>query len=108
MPSEGSSGQRERRGAITKAGNTRLRMLLIEGAKSTLRTSILGKKSKRLLARQKGNDAGVVAYADRANRRLHRVYGRLTTRGVHHNKATVAVARELSCFVWGMMNGRID
>ncbi len=107
VPGEQSSGQRERRGAITKAGNTRLRMLLIEGAKSTLRTSILGKKSKRLLARQKGNDAEVVAYADRANRRLHRVYGRLTIRGVHHNKATVAVARELSCFVWGMMTGRI-
>jgi transposase len=108
VPSEESSGQRERRGTITKAGNTRLRMLLIEGAKSTLRASAFGKKSKRLLARQKGNDAEVIAYADRANRRLHRVYGRLTTRGVHHNKATVAVARELSCFVWGMMNNRID
>lgn len=108
VPSEDSSGNRERRGAITKAGNTRLRLLLIEGAKSTLRSSVCGRKSKRLAARQSGNAAEVVAYADKANRRLHRVYGRLVDRGVHHNKATVAVARELSCFVWGMMNGRIS
>ena len=108
VPSEDSSGSRERRGPITKAGNTRLRLLLIEGAKSTLRSSVYGKKSKRLAARQSGNDAEVIAYADKANRRLHRVYGRLVSRGVHHNKATVAVARELSCFVWGMMNGRIS
>lgn len=107
VPSEESSGQKERRGGITKAGNTRLRFLLIEGAKSTLRGKVYGQKSKRLKARQKGNEAGVIAYADRANRRLHRVYDRLVARGVHYNKATVAVARELSCFIWGMMNGRI-
>ena len=108
VPSEESSGQKEHRGAITKAGNTRLRLLLIEGAKSTLRSNIYGKKSKRLLARQKGNDPDVIAYADRANRRLHKTYDRLTAKGVHHNKATVAVAREMACFVWGMMNNRID
>jgi transposase len=108
VPGENSSGLRERRGSITKAGNTRLRLLLIEGAKSTLRSSIYGKKPKRLHARQRGNDPGVIAYADRANRRLHKVYSNLISRGVHHNKATVAVARELSCFIWGMMNERID
>jgi hypothetical protein len=108
VPSEESSGQKERRGAITKAGNTRLRLLLIEGAKSTLRSNIYGKKSKRLLARQKGNPPDVIAYADRANRRLHKSYDRLTAKGVHHNKATVAVAREMACFVWGMMNDRMD
>jgi hypothetical protein len=85
-----------------------LRLLLIEGANSTLRSHIYGKKSKRLLARQKGNDPDVIAYADRANRRFHRVYTNLVARGVHHNKATVAVARELSCFIWGMMNNRIN
>lgn len=108
VPSEASSGLKERRGAITKAGNTRLRLLLVEGAKSTLRSNIYGKKSKRLLARQNGNEPEVIAYADRANRRLHNVYSRLTAKGVHHNKATVAVAREMACFVWGMMNNRID
>ena len=108
VPSEESSGQRERRGGITKAGNTRLRLLLIEGANSTLRSKVYGQKSKRLLARQRGNDPAVIAYADRANKRLHQVYSRLTSHGVHSNKATVAVARELSCFIWGMMNDRIE
>lgn len=67
-----------------------------------------GQKSKRLKARQAGNEAQVIAYADRANRRMHRRYNQLTLRGVHSNKAKVAVARELSCFIWGMMNDRID
>jgi transposase len=108
VPSENSSGQREWRGTITKAGNTRLRLLLIEGAKAAMRSSLYGQKSKRLMARQKGNSPEVIAYADRANRRLHRVYSKLITHGVHHNKATVAVARELSCFIWGMMNDKIS
>jgi transposase len=106
--SEDSSGQREKRGGITKAGNTRLRTLLIESTKSTLRSKMYGKKSKRLQARQRGNDPAVIAYADRANRRLHKVYSNLTSRGVHTNKATAAVARELSCFIWGMMTDKIE
>jgi transposase len=108
VPGEDSSGQRERRGKITKAGNTRLRVLLVEGANATLRSSLYGQKSKRLKARQEGNELNVIAYADRANRRLHHVYHHLTIRGVNKNKATVAVARELSCFIWGMMNNKID
>ena len=108
VPSENSSGQRQWRGTITKAGNTRLRLLLIEGAKAAMRSSLYGQKSKRLMARQKGNSPEVIAYADRANRRLHRVYSKLVSHGVHHNKATVAVARELSCFIWGMMNDKIS
>lgn len=84
-----------------------MRLLLIEGANSTLKSSLYGQKSKRLKARQNGNGPEVIAYADKANRRLHRVYGNLTNHGVNRNKATVAVARELSCFIWGMMNGRI-
>lgn len=108
VPGENSSGQREQRGGITKAGNARVRLLLIEGANSTLRSKIYGQKSKRLIARQKGNEPDVISYADRANRRLHKVYSNLVARGVHHNKATVAVARELSCFIWGMMNERTN
>lgn len=108
VPSEDSSGKRERRGAITKAGNSRIRLLLVEAANSTLRSSMYGKKSKRLLARQKGQESDVIAYADRANRRLHTVHNRLVSRGVLSNKAKIAAARELSCFVWGMMTGNIE
>lgn len=108
VPSENSSGQRELRGGITKTGNVRLRKLLVEGANATLRGGMYGQKSKRLKARQAGSEAQVIAYADRANRRMHHVYNHLVFRGVHRNKAKVAVARELSCFIWGMMNERID
>ncbi len=38
VPSEDSSGKREKRGTITKAGNSRLRLLLIEAANATLRS----------------------------------------------------------------------
>ncbi|MCF7943771.1 MAG: IS110 family transposase [Spirochaetia bacterium] len=108
VPSEDSSGKRERRGTITKAGNSRIRLLLVEAANSTLRSSMYGKKSKRLLARQNGHEADVIAYADRANRRLHKVYNHLVSRGVLSNKAKIAAARELSCFVWGMMTSNIE
>ncbi len=108
VPSEASSGQRELKGGITKTGNIQLRKLLVQGANATLRGGMYGQKSKRLKARQTGNEAQVIAYADRANRRMHRRYNQLTARGVHSNKAKVAVARELSCFIWGMMNDRID
>jgi transposase len=108
IPSEDSSGQRELRGGITKSGNVRLRKLLVESSNATLRGKVYGQKSKRLKSRQAGNEARVIAYADRANRRMHRIYNHLTSRGVHSNKAKVAVARELSCFIWGMMNDRTD
>ena len=39
VPSERSSGERQRRGRITKAGNTRLRWLLVEAAWRVLRSS---------------------------------------------------------------------
>ena len=108
VPSEASSGQRELRGGITKTGNVRLRKLLVESANATLRGNVYGQKSKRLKARQAGNEVQVIAYADRANRRMHRRYNQLTSRGVHNNKARVAVARELSCFIWGMMNDKTE
>jgi transposase len=108
VPREDSSGQRERRGGITKGGNIRLRMLLIEGANAATRGNLYGAKSKKLKARQAGNTAQVIAYADRAQRRLHRTYNKLVLNSVPRNKAIVAVARELSCFIWGMMNDCID
>jgi len=104
VPREDSSGQRERRGGITKGGNIRLRTLLTEGANGATRGSLYG----TLKARQAGNPAQVIAYADRAQRRLHRTYNKLVSNSVPRNKAIVAVARELSCFIWGMMNDRID
>ena len=46
----------------------------------------------------------MIAYADKANERLRRKYYRMIFNGKKHNVAVTAIARELSCFIWGMMN----
>ena len=105
-PGEHSSGESCGRRGITKAGNSHLRQLLIEAAGGICKGQI-GKKSKDLIARQKGNLAEVIAYADKANVRLRSKYYRLTRHGKKRNVAVAAVARELACFVWGMMTDNI-
>ena len=50
----------------------------------------------------------VIAYADKATKRLMKKYEDLRKRNVPHNKAIVATARELACFVWGMETGNIN
>ena len=102
VPSEHSSGEKERRGGITKAGNCHLRMLLIESAQSYGRGKV-GYKSKMLKSRQSGNSKEIVHYADRANERLRRKFYKMIFEGKAHNVAKTAVARELTCFIWGMM-----
>ena len=107
VPGEDSSGGGRNRLAITKAGNSHLRRLLVESSQSYSRGTI-GFKSKELKKRQEGNPPEVVAYADRANERLRRRYYRMTLKnGAKRNVAIVAVARELACFVWGMMTDEI-
>jgi transposase len=105
-PGEHSSAESGGRLGITKAGNSHLRRLLIEAAGGICKGQI-GKKSKDLIARQKGNTADVIAYADKANVRLRSKYYRLTRHGKKRNVAVAAVARELACFVWGMMTDNI-
>ncbi len=63
----------------------------------------VGYKSKALKARQSGSSRETIAYADRANERLRRRYYNLTFSGKPTNVAKTAVARELACFIWGMM-----
>ena len=103
-PGENSSGGDRNQLSITKAGNTHVRRLLVEAAQSFGKGQI-GYKSKALKERQSANPPETIAYADKANERLRRKYYRLT---LHHGKkanvAKTAVARELACFIWGMMN----
>ena len=70
-PGENSSGVHIHRTGITKAGNSHLRLLLIEAAGGICKGAI-GHKSKDLIGRQKGNPAEVISYADKANARLRR------------------------------------
>jgi len=106
VPGEFSSGEKRKRLGITKAGNSHVRRLMIQSAQS-IGGGRVGYKSKALKKRQCGNSAETIAYADRANERLRRKYYRMMSRGVKRNVIITAIARELSCFMWGMMTDHV-
>jgi transposase len=108
VPSEESSGSTQRKGGITKAGNSQIRRMLVESAQSYTRGAI-GHKSKELNRRQNGNELSVISYADKANERLRRKFYRMVlNNGTPRNKAATAIARELACFMWGLMTDNIS
>ena len=107
VPGEHSSNGNGPGMGITKAGNGHLRKMLILASQSMCRGSV-GAKSRELKRRQKGMSEEVIDYADRGNERLRRRYYRLIQKGKCRNVAVTAVARELACFIWGMMNDHID
>ena len=85
-----------------------MRRLLIEAAQSYSR-GVVGHKSKTLKERQEGNPPEVIAYADKANTRLRRRYYHMVLQnGRKANAAKTAIARELMCFMWGMVTGNIE
>ncbi len=106
-PGEHSSSNSVKRLGISKAGNSHLRCLLIEAAKGICKGAI-GHKSKELRSRQKGQSAEIIAYADKANTRLRSKYYKMIRHEKKKNVAVAAVARELACFIWGMMTGNIS
>jgi transposase len=99
VPREHSSGERERRGAITKAGNSRCRHVLVQAAWSYRRAPA---QSGALTRRQAGQPAPVVAHAWTAQQRLHRLFSRVAQRRPTP-VAAVAVARELVGFLWAVL-----
>lgn len=99
VPSEHSSGERERKGSITKAGNSHCRHVLVQAAWSYRHRPTIGAALK---TRQAGQPAAVVAHAWKAQHRLHRLYQRLVQRK-RPTIAAVAVARELTGFLWAVM-----
>ena len=106
-PGERSSSDDINRLGLTKAGNQHLRLLLIESAGGICK-GVVGHKSKDLRQRQNGNRADVIAYADKANTRLRSRYYKFIRHGKKRNVAVAAVARELACFIWGMMTDNIS
>jgi len=105
VPGENSSGDSIQRTGITKAGNSHARKLLIESAQCYSRGAV-GVVSKALASRQAGNEPQVIAYANRANDRLKRKCYKIMFRS-KRNIAITAVARELACFIWGMMTDNV-
>ena len=79
-----------------------MRRFLIESSRHYRYSS---SPSKRLMERRYGQPADVIAYADRAMKRLQHKFFKLILRGKTSQAAVTAVARELAGFVWGMMVG---
>lgn len=99
-PGEHSSGEKHKSTGITKAGNRHLRRLLIEGAQTHCRGT--SAKGKSIREKQKGMDSKTIAYADKANERMRKKYMRIAMKS-GGNVAKTAIAREMACFIWGMM-----
>ncbi len=98
VPSEHSSGSTRRQGAITKAGSSHARRLLIEAAWHYRRAPRISLTLKR---RQNGQPPPAINAAWRAQIRLHRRWAHLDgSRAKKRTTVAVAVARELACFVW--------
>jgi len=99
VPSERSSGARERRGAITKAGNSRLRRVLIEAAHHYRHQPRLSTRQRAL---QRDLTPAVAETAWKAQQRLYGRYRLLTGKTKPAGKVITAIARELVGFIWAI------
>lgn len=96
---EDSSGDRQRLGSITKAGNSHCRHVLIQAAWSYRHRPQTSVDLKR---RQQGQPPAVITHAWKAQQRLHQRFNHLSYRK-RPQIAVVAVARELVGFLWAVM-----
>jgi transposase len=99
IPSEYSSGEQRRQGSITKGGNTHARRVLVEGAWAYRYPA---KVSRHLQLRLETPPEVIQDISWKAQVRLCKRYRRLVSRGKHANVVTVAIARELSGFLWAI------
>ena len=99
VPSERSTGERGWRGSITKAGNSRARRVLIEGA-WTYRFP--ARMSRLLQERQAGLPKAVCDIARKAQLRLCGRYRKLMARGKQRGVVVTAIAREMAAFLWAI------
>jgi len=99
FPSENSSGNRIRKGAITKAGKAHLRRIVMESAWCYRHLPRVGEKPRK---RQQGIPAEIIEIAWKAQNRLHKRYTKLTMAGKDQSKIITAVGRELLGFIWAI------
>jgi transposase len=99
VPSEHSSGQRQRRGPITKSGSQHARRLLVEAAWHYRRAP---RVAGNLARRQQQGEPEIIALSWKAQRRLHHVWTRMEQRHKRRTIIAVAAARELAGFCWAV------
>jgi transposase len=96
---EHSSGERIRRGSISKTGNAHLRRIVIEAAWAYRHRPGIG---ATLLARQRDQSEDIKAMAWKAQHRLHARYTKLLAKGKAKQQVITAVGRELLGFIWAI------
>jgi len=99
VPSEHSSGEKQRRGGITKTGNGRVRRILVEAAWAYRHYPKVTSRQRKMFAQQ---PPAVADVCSKANLRLTRRFRRLEARGKKSPVALTAIARELAGFVWAV------
>jgi transposase len=99
VASEDSTGERTRRGGITKTGNAHLRRVVIEAAWAYRYRPAVGAALRK---RQATVSPEVKAIAWKAQHRLHARYGWLTAKGKCKQEVVTAVGRELLGFIWAI------
>jgi transposase len=99
VPSESTSGEQRRLGAITKTGSGHARRLLVEAAWHYRKRPAI---SRALHDRHDGQPAHAIAIAWSAQQRLHRTWQRLEQRAKRRTIIAVATARELAGFCWAI------
>jgi transposase len=92
IPSEYSSGEQRRQGAMTKAGNTQARWVLVAGAWAY---HYPAKVSRHQQLRREKQPQAIQDIRWKAQVRLCKRYRRLAARGKHANVVTVAIAKEV-------------
>ena len=105
VPGEDSSGPRRRQGAITCAGNTHARRILVQSAWCyrfpARRTAYLKRKAKNA-----SDEARAIGW--RAQRRLCGRYRHLIEAGKNIKVVCVAIACELVGFIWDLVCVEMD
>src|SRR6516225_864861 len=100
VPGEDSSGDKHRRGRITRTGNALVRRVLVETAWHYQHRAWIG---TALARRRKGQPSRIIAIADKAQQRLCRRFRLLALQHKPVPKIAVAVARELAGFLWAAL-----
>jgi transposase len=99
VPSEHTSGQKKRQGAITKTGNGHARRVLIEAGQAY---SYQARITPLLLKRQEGVSQAVKDISWKCQVRLCARFRRLSAKGKNRNTVVTAIARELAAFMWSI------
>lgn len=99
VPSEHSSGGKQRRGGITKSGNGHVRRVLVEASWcyrfAARKTTIIRRRSEK-------TSEEVQEIAWKAQKRLCMRYSYLLSKGKRPVAVCTAVARELAGFIWAI------